>query len=122
MIKRTLILALLLSTVPPAGLAQDYPRKPIRLVMPNARRSIDFLGRIVAQKLGEALGEQLVVGARRGGRRDRHGEREDRRAGRLHAAQSTAAMSIVRHLRSNPVTVKDFAFISTYASRPMRWW
>jgi tripartite-type tricarboxylate transporter receptor subunit TctC len=123
MIKRTLILVLMLAAVPSAGLAQDYPRKPIRLVMPNAPgSSIDFLGRIVAHKLGEALGEQMVVENRAGagGVIGMESVKTAAPDGYTLLAASTAAMSIIPNLRSNlPYDpLKDYAFISTYALTP----
>jgi tripartite-type tricarboxylate transporter receptor subunit TctC len=39
-----------------------YPDRPIRLIMPNAPGSAnDTMGRILAAKLGDALGQQIVV-------------------------------------------------------------
>ena len=47
--------------------AQHYPSRPIRLIMPNAPgSSADTIGRIVAARLGEALGQQVVVDNRAG--------------------------------------------------------
>src|SRR5689334_9465507 len=47
--------------------AKDYPNRPIRLIMPNAPgSSADTLGRLVAIKVGEALGQQVVVDNRAG--------------------------------------------------------
>lgn len=52
-------LALLLSF---AAAAQDYPNKPVRLVVPFPTGSIsDALGRIVADRLGAALGQNVLV-------------------------------------------------------------
>ena len=49
------------------GRAADYPSRPIRLVMPNAPgSSADTMGRIAAIRLGEALGQQIVVDNRAG--------------------------------------------------------
>jgi tripartite-type tricarboxylate transporter receptor subunit TctC len=47
--------------------AQEFPSRPIHLIMPYAPGGIvDFAGRVVAQKLGEALGETVVAENRPG--------------------------------------------------------
>jgi tripartite-type tricarboxylate transporter receptor subunit TctC len=59
-------LALLVSPLPAVAQA-DYPSKPIRLIIgfpPGG--STDIVGRIVAQKLSERLGQQVVVENRGG--------------------------------------------------------
>lgn len=65
------ILAALVPTISvaqsPGGLSQPYPSKPVRLVTPSAPGSTaDSLGRLVAQKLTETWGQQVVVDARAG--------------------------------------------------------
>lgn len=48
--------------VPQAALAQAYPNKPLKLVLPFAPGGLsDIVGRITAQKMGEALGQAVVV-------------------------------------------------------------
>jgi len=45
-----------------AALAQSYPSKPITMVIPFAAGGpTDVLGRIVAQRMSETLGQQIVV-------------------------------------------------------------
>jgi len=53
----------------PAGgtFAQGYPNKPIRLIVPqSAGDSCDVLSRLIGQKVGERLGQQLTVDNRPG--------------------------------------------------------
>jgi len=53
--------------VPAAVAAQSYPNKPVRVVIPwPAGGSNDVVGRIVAQKLSESLGQQFIVDNRAG--------------------------------------------------------
>lgn len=50
-----------------ASTSQTYPSRPIRLIAPyGAGGSYDLIARIVAQKLGEQLGQQVIVDNRAG--------------------------------------------------------
>ena len=50
-----------------AALAQSYPSKPVRMIIPfSAGGAADVPGRIVMQKLGEALHQQVIVDNRPG--------------------------------------------------------
>jgi tripartite-type tricarboxylate transporter receptor subunit TctC len=47
--------------------AADYPNRPIRFILANGPGSnADIFTRILAQKLGEVLGQQVVVDSRPG--------------------------------------------------------
>jgi len=64
---RCAALALLGAGLPSAAVAQSYPSKPVRLIVafpPGG--STDIIARIVGQKLGERLGQQVVIDNRGG--------------------------------------------------------
>src|SRR6202050_4625848 len=53
--------------VAPAALAENFPSRPIHLILPYAPGGIiEFAGRTLAQKLGEVLGQPVVVEDRPG--------------------------------------------------------
>ncbi len=62
----TLVLLLLPLTALPLH-AQTYPAKPVRVLIPwPPGGSNDVVGRIVMQRVGEALGQQFVIENRAG--------------------------------------------------------
>jgi tripartite-type tricarboxylate transporter receptor subunit TctC len=64
---RWIVIALLIAPGASPALAQDYPARPVRLIAPSSPGSgIDIVGRIVAQKLTDAIGQQFVVDNRAG--------------------------------------------------------
>src|SRR6188508_10944 len=64
MIRFLLVLGVLL---PSLALGQGYPNKPIRMIVPFAPGGAsDFVGRILQPRLGELLGQQIVVENRPG--------------------------------------------------------
>jgi tripartite-type tricarboxylate transporter receptor subunit TctC len=65
--KITLIAALSAALVASASQAQSYPARPIRYVVPQAPGgSSDTLARVIVQRAGEGLGQQIVVDNRPG--------------------------------------------------------
>jgi tripartite-type tricarboxylate transporter receptor subunit TctC len=59
--------AICLATLAQHAAAQTYPTKPIRVVVPYAAGGItDILARALGQKLGEALGQPVVIDNRPG--------------------------------------------------------
>ncbi len=59
--------ALLIPFAAPQALAQAYPNKPIRLVLPYAPGgATDFIGRTLAQHLGDTIGQTVIAENRTG--------------------------------------------------------
>ncbi|MEQ1517726.1 MAG: tripartite tricarboxylate transporter substrate-binding protein, partial [Usitatibacteraceae bacterium] len=59
--------ALIAATLPVSSIAQDYPSTPIKLIIPYPPGgATDVIGRIVALKMSEAMGQQFVVDNRAG--------------------------------------------------------
>ena len=63
----TTLAVCLLPLVPLSGAAQGYPSRPVRVIVPvGPGGGFDFLGRIVSAKLGERLGQAVLVENRPG--------------------------------------------------------
>jgi tripartite-type tricarboxylate transporter receptor subunit TctC len=57
----------LLTLVPALALAQTYPNKPVRMIVPFAPGGAsDFVGRIIQPRMSELLGQQVIVENRAG--------------------------------------------------------
>jgi tripartite-type tricarboxylate transporter receptor subunit TctC len=117
-ISAALVLAMVLSCA--VGRAADYPSRPIRLVMPNAPgSSADTMGRIAAIKLGEALGQQIVVDNRAGaggviGLEIGKNANPD---GYTLITTSLGALTVSPHIRKNlPYDpMRDFEYVALYS-------
>lgn len=123
MLKAVYTVAALLALGPAAdAFAQGYPARPVRLIIPLAPGgSADIVGRLLAQKLGEQLGQQFVVDNRPGASGIIGAEiaaRAPRDGYTLLLAGSSfvIAPSLQRKLPYDPL--KDFAPITMAANSP----
>lgn len=106
-----------------AAATQEYPSRPIRLIIPNAAgAAVDTLGRIFANTLTQVSGQQIVVD-NRGGAGGLIGMEIGKDAipdGYTLLSASTAAMVIGPHIHKKlPFDpMKDYAFISLFGITP----
>jgi tripartite-type tricarboxylate transporter receptor subunit TctC len=112
-----LALAALAFAMPAA--AEDYPARQITLIVPYpAGGGVDIAGRLVAQKLTEALGQQVIVENRPGA-----GAVIGVRAAAKAPADGYTVVMLVTGMGLSPNAgydlSKDFAPISTIASIPI---
>ena len=64
-----LLMVVALSAIAAGVQAQGYPNRPVRLVVADAAGGApDQLARLVAQKVSETLGQQVIVDNRPGAR------------------------------------------------------
>jgi tripartite-type tricarboxylate transporter receptor subunit TctC len=103
--------------------ADDYPKRPVKLIMPNApASSSDTIGRILAHYLGETLGQQVVVEnyAGAGGTIGMDVAKKAPPDGYTLVSVTPSGTSIAANLRTNLTydPVEDFEYISMYAVLP----
>jgi tripartite-type tricarboxylate transporter receptor subunit TctC len=116
-----LLLAPLLLAATFGASAQGYPTRPIRLIVPDATGgSPDQLGRLLAQKLSDSLGQQVIVDNRAGAAGVLAAEMAARSPpdGYTLLMTTTSIYAILPNLRKNlPYDpVKDFVPISRVAT------
>lgn len=114
---------LALAVICHAAAAQDYPGRPVRMLVPNAPgSSVDTMSRILSARLGEMLGQPVVVENRdgAGGLIGMEVGRSARPDGYTLICVSNGSMLIAPQLRKTPPydALNDFAHIGTYAVTP----
>src|SRR4051812_7310438 len=122
---RIRLAVLALSMVASGCFAQDaaYPSRPIRLILANAPgSSIDTMARILTVRMGEVLGQPLVVENRDGaaGAIGMEAGKNARPDGYTLVCASSSAMTVLPAIRRNlPYDpVNDFSYISNFAIFP----
>jgi len=115
--------ALAVAVVPLTSAAQAYPTKPIRLIVAfPAGGSTDIIARLVAQRLGEKLGQQVIVDNRGGAGGTIGTEIAARAAPDGHTltmgTTSTHVIAPAAYAKVSYDPVKDFSPITLVASTP----
>jgi len=123
--RRTVLLALLTVLVSAgAALAQDYPSRPIKMIVPTpAGGPIDTMARVVARSLSTALGQNVVVD-NRGGAGNTIGSAEAARAtpdGYTLLFSSASGLVISPMLYANPGydPLKSYAPVAATTDIPL---
>ena len=116
-------LAILILAQPALAQGDDYPRRAVRMVSPNAPGSSnDTLGRILGAKLGEILGQQVIIENQAGasGLIAMESFRNAQPDGYTILLASPAGMSIAPLLQKRVTydPVNDFQFVSLVAAQP----
>ncbi len=118
------LLAALLFGLAPQAAADDYPTKPITLIVPfPAGGGVDVIGRIVADKLAAELGQPVVID-NRGGAAGVIGTRVAARAvpdGYTLVMATSGSIAINPNLYANPgyQTLKDLSPVGLISSTPI---
>ena len=117
-----LIAALLLSCVSAAAQAQSWPTKPVRVVVAFAPGgSLDFVTRIVAERLSPDLGQQFVVENRAGANGNVGAEYVARQAadGYVVLASADALVSSAHVYKLGYDALKDLTPVVQFTRQPL---
>ena len=121
--KRSLLAALAATLFSSAVLAQGYPNKPIRVIVPfPAGQASDTIMRLVGERLGKALGQPVVVDNKPGAGGNIGSDQGAKAAPDGYTLTvATAALPISKHVyRKLPFDpAKDFAPVTLMTITPL---
>lgn len=121
-VSRLLFSGLTIGIAAGAANAQEYPVKPVRIIVPyTAGGGSDLLGRLAAKKLGEAFGQQVIVENRPGAGGNIGADAIAKAAAdgyTLGIVPSTHAIAPGLYPRLPFDPIRDFTFITLIASGP----
>src|SRR5437762_3991795 len=116
------LISLLLAVVASAAFSQDYPAKPIRIIVSYAPGGgTDVIARVLAKKLNEALGQAVIVENRPGAGGNIGTEALAKAAAdgyTLSLVPSSHAIAPLFYAKLPFDVFKDFTFITLVASGP----
>jgi tripartite-type tricarboxylate transporter receptor subunit TctC len=116
-------LFILLTVISASALAQDFPTRAVKLLVPNAPgSSIDTMSRIISAKLGDALGQPVFVENRdgAGGLIGVEAGKTAKPDGYTLICASNGSMIIAPLLKKSPPydAVTDFTAVGSFAVTP----
>jgi tripartite-type tricarboxylate transporter receptor subunit TctC len=112
----------LLLAVPAAAQAQKYPVKPIRMIVGYAPGGgSDIMGRLMAQQITEALGQQVIVENRAGAAQNVAAEYMTKQPAdgyTLFLSSAAHGINVSLYPKINYDPVRDFAPVAVFATAP----
>ncbi len=123
MLRAAILLATASVLVAPAALSQTYPSKPVRIMVPfSPGGPVDITARTLAQKLGEALGQSMIVENRAGASGMIGAEMVAKSAPDGHMLLANSSIHVIVPSLFSKMTydpVRDFIPVSVVSSSPL---